>query len=465
MIPSLFVSLLYGETDTTIAFLQTILPMVIIGGLIACFVRTETNKMKIRDGIAIVSLCWILSSFLGAIPFIVSGEIPNFSEAFFEASSGFTTTGSSILTDVEAMSKGMLFWRSFTHWLGGMGILVFAIAILPALGINGNKIAQVETTGPTMDKISSKMHDTAKILYKMYFSFTVVMLLLLLLGDMNLFDALLNTFGSMGTGGFSNYNVSIGHFDSAYLQIVITTFMILAGTNFTLYYYLFKGYVSDFVKDAELRIYLLIFVGFSLLIAANLWFTNTYDSLGRTFLASFFQSASIMTTTGFATEDYDLWPMFSKTLLLLLMFIGGCSSSTAGGIKVIRIIVLIKMIKRGIVMRLHPQAIVSIKINKKALPADTASGIAGFFFLYMGLFVVGTILVSLENYDLTTCFSAVAACLGNIGPGFALVGPTMNFSLFSDPTTLLLSFLMIAGRLELFTLILLFSPQFWSQDK
>lgn len=465
MIPSLFVSLIYHEPDVVHAFFVTIMPMLFLGVLLVIAFKPKSKKLRIRDGYTIVALCWILASLFGAIPFVISGYIPHFIDAFFETCSGFSTTGSSILTDVEALPKGLLFWRSFTHWLGGMGILVFAIALLPTLGISGTKIARAETTGPTLDKITPKISDNAKILYLIYFGLTTIQVLLLMIGDMDLYDALINSFGSMGTGGFSHYGDSIAHYNSAYIDGVITVFMMLAGVNFSLFYCILRGDWRDFIKDIELRAYLYIFFSVSFVMALNLWYSNIYTGLGESLRYSLFQSASIMTTTGFATADYDLWPTFSKILLFCLMFIGGCSASTSGSVKVIRIVILFKMIKRGLILRLHPRAVVSIKLGKKNMPADTVSAIGSFIFLYISVFFIGTLLVSLDNFDMVTSMSAMASCLGNIGPGFGSVGPSLNFSLFSDFTTGFLSIVMLAGRLELFTIILLFSPHFWNPDK
>lgn len=465
MLPSLLVSFLYGEKDAVSAFLVTILPMLVCGGVVMLLVKADFDHLKIRDGFFMVAMIWTFGSVLGAIPFVISGYIPNYIDAFFETVSGFTTTGSTILKDIEVLPKGLLFWRSFTHWIGGMGIIVFAIALLPMLGISGQRIAKAETTGPTFGKLTPKLTESAKILYLIYVSMTILEVILLMLGGMSAYDSLIHTFGSVGTGGFSNYNASIAYFGNPYFEIVITVFMVLAGTNFTLYYYALKGNWREFFSDSELRCYLLIFGIAVALIALNLWLTNSVSTLGTSLRHSFFQAASIMTTTGFASVDFDLWPSFSKMILFLLMFIGACSSSTAGGIKVIRILLLLKYMKRGIMMRLHPRAVIAIKINEKPIPADTISAVANFLFLYMGIFFVGTLLLSLENYDLITTASAVAACLGNIGPGFNLVGPILNFSLFSDASTFMLSIIMLMGRLELFTIILLFTRQFWNPDK
>ena len=465
MIPSLLVSYIYEEADIVFSFFLTILPMIFIGTGILLTVKADMTNLKIREGFAIVALCWILGSILGCLPFVISGYIPNFIDAFFETVSGFTTTGSTILVDIQVLPKGLLFWRSFTHWVGGMGIIVFAIALLPALGISGQKIARAETTGPTFGKITPKVSESAKILYLIYISLTLIEIILLLLGDMNLYDAMIHTFGSIGTGGFSNYNASVSYYDSFYIDIVITIFMVLAGTNFSLYYYVLRGHWKEFFSDSELRLYLLIISVSAILIAGNLWFSNYYETFGKSLRYSLFQSASIITTTGFATADFELWPTFSKMILFILMFIGGCSSSTAGGIKVIRILLLFKLMKRGIAIRLHPRAVIAIKINEKPIPADTISAVANFVFLYFAIFFIGTILISLENFDMVTTISAVTACLGNIGPGFSLVGPVLNYSIFSDLATFLLALLMIIGRLELFTIILLFTRQFWNPDK
>ena len=465
MLPSLLVSYIYGEFAVAKSFIVTIVPIFIFGTILLLIVKADLGNLKVREGFMIVALCWILGSILGCLPFIISGYIPNFADAFFETVSGFTTTGSTILEDIEVIPKGLLFWRSFTHWIGGMGIIVFAIALLPALGISGQKIARAETTGPTFGKITSKVSESAKILYLIYISFTAIEIILLKIGGMNFYDSMIHTFGSIGTGGFSNYNASVGRFNSLYIDIVITIFMLLAGTNFSLYYQILRGRWKDFFSDSELRLYLLIFSISVFLITANLWLSGSYDSIGQSLRYSLFQSSSIMTTTGFATADFDLWPTFSKMILFFLMFIGGCSSSTAGGIKVIRILLLLKLMKRGIAIRLHPRAVIAIKINEKPIPADTISAVANFVFLYFLIFFVGTILLSLENFDLLTTLSSVAACLGNIGPGFSLVGPVLNYSIYSDLSKFMLAILMLIGRLELFTIILLFTRQFWNPDK
>ncbi len=464
MAPSLAVAGIYKEMPALLAFAATIAAAVLMGCGLLRFGRRASAALKVRDGFLIVSLCWIVSALLGAVPFLISGSIPGFVDAFFESCSGFSTTGASVLTDVEALPKSIAFWRSFTHWIGGMGILIFAIALMPSLGINGQNIAVSETPGPTLDKITPKMSDTAKALYAIYIAFTIVETLLLRIGGMNLYDALIHAFGTVGTGGFSNYNASIAHFDSAYVDIVVTVFMILAGANFNLYYMTLKRNPVSLIQDAEFRFYLLILASASLLIAANLYLTGTFGSIAQSLRSSVFQASSILTTTGFATDDFNMWPTFSKMILLLLMFIGGCSSSTGGGLKVVRVLILLKLIRRGIATRLHPNAIVTAKLNGKNVPADTVTAIANHAFLYMVVVFLSILLISIDDLGFTTSITSVLACIGNIGPGFDLIGPAGNFSVFAAPAKLLLSFLMLAGRLELFTLFMLLMPKFWNPN-
>lgn len=464
MIPSLAVAGIYKEMPALLAFLSTIIGIGILGAFLLHTGQRNAVNLKVRDGFLIVSLCWIVSAVAGSIPFVVSGSIPNFIDAFFETCSGFSTTGASILTEIEPLPKSILFWRSFTHWIGGMGILIFAIALMPSLGINGQNIAVSEAPGPTLDKVTPKMSDTAKALYFIYIVFTVAETVLLMLGGMSLYDALIHTFGSVGTGGFSNYNDSVAHFDSTYIDVVITIFMILSGANFNLYYMSIRRGIQNLIHDAEFQFYLIIIAVVTILISLNLLFSSYYEHIGQSLRYSVFQTASILTTTGFATTDFDLWPTFSRMLLLLLMFIGGCSSSTGGGVKVIRILILLKLIKRGIATRLHPSAIVNVKLNGRNVSADTVTAIANHAFLFMAVVFISTLLISLNNFNLTTSFTSVITCLGNIGPGFDLVGPSANFSIYAMPSKLLLSFLMLAGRLELFTLLILLTPKFWNQD-
>lgn len=465
MLPSFLVSLIYGETAVCVAFFFIIAASILVGTILAKLCKSHMAQLKVRDGFLIVTLCWFVATIMGALPFVFTGSIPNFVDAFFESCSGFSTTGSSILSDIEVLPKGILFWRSFTHWIGGMGILVFAIALMPSLGISGQNIAISETTGPSLDKISPKMSDTAKNLYGIYLLFTIMQTLLLMLGGMNLFDALVHTFGTVGTGGFSTYNTSVGYFDSAYIDIVITVFMILCGVNFNVYFLLAKRNFKALMESIEVRYYLGITALVSIFIAIVLMTGNTYSSVQDAALDSVFQTASILTTTGYATADYETWPIVCQLVILLLMFIGGCSSSTSGGVKVIRIIVLMRLVRRGISTRLHPNVIENVKLGDKIVPGDTVSAIANHMFLYIVMIFAGTFIIAFENQDLLTCFTSVITCLGNIGPGFGAVGPAENFSGLSSLSKLLLSVYMIAGRLELYTLFIVLMPRFWNPDR
>lgn len=458
------VSLIYMEYEVTATFVCTVVPMILAGLTIHKVIIPDSHNLTVRDGFLIVPIWWIAASVIGAIPMVASGAMTNPIDAFFEMASGLTTTGASVLSDIESLPRSILYWRSFTHWIGGMGILIFAVAVLPSLGMGANILASAEAPGPTMDKITPKMSDTAKNLYKIYGALTVIQMGLHMMTGMDWYDASTNAFATLGTGGFSPYNESIVHFGSFATEMIIGVFMILAGVNFNLYYYALikENGIKSLLKDEEFKLYI-SFIGITtLLMAANLFFNNVYK-MGEALRFSFFQVSSIITTTGFCSADYDMWPAFSKLLLVMLMFVGGCSSSTGGGIKVIRILVIMKLIKRGIQVQLHPNAIISIKVNDKKLSIDNINLIASMMFLHIVVVAVSTILVSLDGTDLISAFTAVLACIGNIGPGLNLVGPTMNFSLFSEPVTLLLSVLMIAGRLELYTFFMIFVPAFWQK--
>jgi trk system potassium uptake protein TrkH len=444
------------------AFLIT----VIITGVIGFIMSKKTvikNNVNVREGLAIVALGWIFASLFGALPFYLSGSIPLYVDALFETVSGFTTTGASILSNVEGLPHGVLFWRSFTHWIGGMGILVFTIALLPALGIGGFQIFKAESPGPTKDKIMPRIKDTAKILYTIYFSITILQIILLKLGGMSFFESMLHTFGTVGTGGFGIKNNSVAFYNSTYIHIIIGVFMLLSGVNFSLYYSLFKGGWKDVFKNEELRLYLAIVLMAIIAIAVNLSVTS-YAGVFRSLRDSFFQVSSIITTTGYTTANFDIWPTFSKMILFTLMFIGGCAGSTAGGIKVVRILILMKLIKRDVTKLFHPRAFISIKNSGKKVTDETIVSISGFFTLYIMIFVISTIIISLEGLDIVSTSSAVAATLGNIGPGLGVVGPASNFGGFSSASKVLFSFLMLSGRLEIFTLITLILPKNWTME-
>lgn len=411
MTPSLFISI-YTDGIDRFPFLITIFITGMIGFILSRN-KSRDRHINAKEGLAIVSLGWLIASLLGGIPLYLSGSTPTYIDAFFEIVSGFTTTGATVIANVEILPKGVLFWRSFTHWIGGMGILVFTLALLPALGIGGFQIFKAESPGPIAGKIAPRIKDTAKILYATYFAITIIQVVLLKLGGMSLFDSLIFTFGTVGTGGFANRNASVGAYDSTYIHLVIGSFMVLSGVNFSLYYSLIKRKWKDIILDEEIRLYFIIILLAVMGIGINLYKTS-YTHLGLAFRDSFFQVGSIMTTTGYSTANFDIWPTFSKAILLLLMFIGGSAGSTAGGMKVIRILVILKLIKREILKIFHPRAVKPVKINDRLLPNETIAGINSFTGLYMILFALSTILVSLEGVDLVSAASSVAATLGDL---------------------------------------------------
>ncbi|TJX15420.1 TrkH family potassium uptake protein [Tissierella creatinini] len=461
MVPSYIISVFTKGNDAS-AFLFTILLTALIGVVLASRKKVH-HRIIARDGFAIVTLGWIFASILGALPLYLAGNTTTYIDALFEIVSGFTTTGSTILANVEILPRGTLFWRSFTHWIGGMGILVFTLALLPSFGIQGFQIFKAESPGPVAGKIAPRIKDTAKILYVTYIIITLIQVILLLMGGMNLFDSFVFTFGTVGTGGFAPYNSSVGAYPSTYIHLVIGTFMILSGVNFSLYYMGYRGKIRDVFKDEELRLYLIIIVLAVLAIALNLFFTN-YDSMGLALRDAYFQVSSIMTTTGYATVDFDLWPSFSKGILLLLMFTGASAGSTAGGMKVIRILVMLKMIKREVGKSFHPRAMMPIKVNGRIMQNETVSGIVSFMALYLFIFVVSSLLIMLEGVNIESAIASVAATLGNIGPGLDFAGPTRNFVYYSQPAKFLFTILMLLGRLELFTVISLIAPRSWRRD-
>lgn len=463
MLFPLIAAFIYHEPAAMGSFISVIFPSVLIGFIIVAKVKPSDAPVKIRDGFLIVGSVWLLSTFIGALPFAISG-VMSFVDALFETASGFTTTGASILKDVEIVPMSILFWRSFTHWLGGLGIVIFAIALLPQLNIGAFNIVRAETPGPSFEKLSPKLKDQSRILIIVYMSMTTAQTLLLKLGGCTWFDSLVYTFGSVGTGGFATYNNSVGHFGGSYVPIVITIFMLMGGSNLSLYYTSFRFGISRLLKDAEFRCYMAIVGIATLAITVNLISMNLYNS-GVALRESAFQVASVITTTGYATVNYDLWPTFSKCILFALYLCGGCSGSTGGGPKIIRVLVLLKFIRRGVLVRLHPNAVIDVKLDGKPVPADVVSAITGFAFLYLSTVVISGAVISLDGFDMITSFSAAFATVGNVGPGFNLVGPAMNYSIFSDWSKLLMTFLMLAGRLEFFTLFMLFTPRFWNKNR
>lgn len=450
------VSLLYGE-NCALSFALTIVVALATGALLTLLCRSEHGSSSIKDGFMIVALTWIVLSAIGALPFVFSGEIPRYVDAFFETVSGFTTTGATILPDVEAMSKGMLFWRSFTHWIGGMGILVFVVMLLktPDRSIN---ILKAEMPGPTVDKLAPKSKDTARILYLLYIVLTVAEIVFLLLGGMSLFDSVVHALSTAGTGGFGAYNASAANF-SPYIQWVLTIFMFLFGVNFNLYYLLLLGRVGDFLHNTELKVYMGIVLVSVAVITVDI--LPLYQSVSVSLRQAAFQVAAVMTTTGFVSADFTVWTPLSKALLLMLMFVGGCAGSTAGGLKVSRVAILCKMIRRDLRHTLRPRMVDVIKMDGRRLEEQTAHSVAVYFALYI-LCVGGLLLcLSCSPFDLETNLFATVSCFNNVGPGFGMVGPVGNYSPYSPVMKLFLCAGMLLGRLEIYPMLLLFVPAAW----
>jgi len=461
MLPSLVIAYIYDEKAAGMAFLKSIVLAFTIGVTILVAVKPTSTILKMRDGYLIAALCWFMASAIGAFPYLLSEVIPNYGDAFFESVSGFTTTGATTIDDFSSIPKAVQFWRALSHWLGAMGILILAISLLPALGIGGLKLLSAETPSPTVEKMGTRISDTAKKLYLIYISLTVIEVMLLLIGGLNLFDAMIHTFGSMGTGGMSNYSSSIARFDNLLIEFIVIFFSFLASINFVLYHQLLERKWKAFFADRELRTFVAILIISFLLITMNLWLSGTYDSFGKSLRYAAFQAAAFMTTSAYATTDYTLWPSFSQMMLICLMLIGGCSASACGSMKVIRFMILFKLVVRGTYKRLHPNAVVPVKIGAKTISAETVSKVSSFAIVYFSILVIGCLVVSIENHDILTTISSVIGALSNTGLGFGELGPTENFSIFSGPTRIFFSVLMIAGRLELFTIIMLVSPSFW----
>ena len=452
----LAVALLYREP--AMPWLITMAALVVCGALLS-FRKPERTALYAKDGFAAVALVWLLMSAFGALPVVLSGDILHYVDAFFETVSGFTTTGASILPAVEPLSRGSLFWRSFTHWVGGMGVLVFVMAILPMSDGHTMHILRAEMPGPTAGKLVSRMSDTAKILYGIYFVMTAVMILLLVLGGMDLFDACIHAFGTAGTGGFSSRNASVGAYNSAYIDIVTGIGMLAFGVNFNLYFFLLVRRFREVLRSEELWVYLGIVAASTAAIAANI--LSLYDSVGTALRHTFFQVSSVITTTGYATVDFGQWPVFSKTVLVLLMFVGGCAGSTAGGLKVTRIVTLAKAAVMDMRKMLHPNAVINVRMEGRALPEKQVRGVQAYLSIYILILCGSWLLLSLAGFDELTTFTAVVTCINNVGPGLNMVGPTGNFGFFAPWAKLLLSFDMLAGRLELFPMLLLFAPSIW----
>jgi len=461
MLLALTVSLIYGEYDSK-AFLISSGICIGLGSLIAWLTQKANKEIGKREGFIIVALVWVVFSFFGTLPYIISGSIPDFTNAFFETISGFTTTGSSILADIEALPHGILFWRSISQWLGGMGIIVLSLAILPVFGIGGMQLFVAEVPGPAPDKISPRIRQTAKTLWVIYLGFTIAELLLLWIGGMSLFDAICHSFTTMATGGFSTKQASIAHWSSPFIQYVIVLFMFFAGTNFTLSYLALKGRFKSVFKDEEFKYYVFFILGFTLIIYIGLIIT-TQLGMERAFRHTLFQVVSIITTTGFATADYLLWTPFLTILIFTLFFFGGSAGSTGGGVKIMRIVLLLKNSYYELRRLVHPNAVIPVRFNKRSVDSKIITNVLAFFMLYLLIFGFSTAVFTLIEPDLESAMGAVATSLGNIGPGLGNVGPSENFLHVSPSGKWFLSFLMLLGRLELFTILVLFSPSFWKQ--
>ncbi len=461
MLLALAVSLIYGEHDTT-AFLFSSGICLVTGGAIAWLTNGAKKDIGKREGFIIVALVWVVFSFFGSLPYILSNSIPNFTNAFFETISGFTTTGSSILSDIEALPHGILFWRSISQWLGGMGIIVLSLAILPVFGIGGMQLYVAEVPGPSPDKISPRIRQTAKTLWIIYLGFTATEIILLWIGGMSFYDAVCHSFTTMATGGFSTKQASIAHWSSPFIQYVIIVFMFFAGTNFTLSYLALNGRFKSVFKDEEFKYYVFFILGFTALIFGGLLLT-TQLGVEHAFRDSLFQVVSIITTTGYATTDYLLWTPFLTILIFTLFFFGGSAGSTGGGIKIMRIVILLKNSYYELRRMIHPHAIIPVKFNKHSVDAKIVTNVLAFFMLYLIIFALSTIVFTLIEPDIESAMGAVATSLGNIGPGLGNVGPAENFLHVSPVGKWFLSFLMLLGRLELFTILVLFSPTFWKQ--
>lgn len=460
MVGPLLVSLFYQDGAQR-ALLWALLITTGLGLFLFLLTREgKGNQLNHRDGVAIVTLGWVAAGLVGALPFMLSGSITNFTDAYFESISGFTTTGASILTNIEGLPEGVLMWRSITQWFGGMGIIVLSIAILPFLGIGGMQLYKAEIPSPVVDKLKPRISDTAKTLWKVYMLITALEIVLLFVGGMPFYEAVCHTFCTMPTGGFSPKNFSIAHYNSAYFDGIIVVFMLLAGINFSLHYRLIKGDFSIFGRDPECRVFLITAGLFTVLVTFNIY-GSVYHTLATAFRYAAFQVSSILTTTGFVTANYDLWPSFSRKILILCMFLGGMAGSTGGGMKTMRIMLLAKQAYQEIFRIIHPHAITTVKLGGKPVPADILSSIWGFFILYLGLFVISAMIMASLGLDIVSAFSSVAACIFNVGPGLGVVGPVKNYLTIPLIGKWVLIFCMLLGRLEIYTVIVLMMPEYW----
>ena len=456
----LFWSLYLGEPDVRAILLSMVICLTCGGALWAAGWGSRAPVLR-REGMAVVGLGWLLAALFGAFPFYLSGATPSFVDAYFEAMSGFTTTGSTILTDIEVLPRGVLFWRSFTHWLGGMGIVVLFVAILPYLRAGGKQLYRSEVPGPTAEALRPRVSETASLLWRVYVGISALEVLLLYLQGMSFYESLCHTFGTMATGGFSTRNASIGHYNSAGIDATITVFMVAAGTNFGLYFHVLRGRWRTLLRDVEWRSYLGILAIVVAALTANLVLSQTYDGVFDAFRYASFQTVSVMTTTGYGTADFEVWPSFTKLVLVALMFVGGCAGSTGGGIKVVRILVLSKNAYLGVEQVFRPHIVRTLKIGGGAIPDDVRNAIVVYYSVLMVIFLSCSMAMAAMGLDLVTAVTSVVATLNNIGPGLGGVGPVDNYAFIYWPGKLLLSLCMVLGRLELYAVLVLFLPSFW----
>lgn len=461
----LLIAVIDHEPKNVLAYIESLCLILLVGSALLLFSRGGNRMFSAQEGFAATGLSWIFMSAFGALPFFLSGQIPSYVDAFFEMVSGFTTTGASILTDVEALSRCNLFWRSFSHWLGGMGVLVFLLAVVPGARKNGGTgiyLMRAESPGPSVDKLTPHLRQTAMILYGIYILLTALCIVCLLLGGMPVFDSFCIAFGTAGTGGFAIKNSSMGGY-SYFLQTVVTVFMFLFGVNFSLYYMLLLRKFKAVFKNEELRLYFGIAAGSIVLIAINI--SRMYNTVYEAVHHAAFQVVSIMTTTGYGTVDFEQWPAFSKAILLSLMFIGASAGSTGGGLKVSRVLLLMKSIRRTIRKALHPRRVQPVYMDGRAVSEEVCDNVNAYLAIYCVILVLSFAVISVDGFSIGTNFSAVASCFNNIGPGFELVGATQNFSIYSDLSKIILSLDMLLGRLEIFPLLLLLSPDTWSRRR
>lgn len=461
----LLIAVIDHEPRNILAYIESLCLILLVGSALLLFSRGGNRMFSAQEGFAATGLSWIFMSAFGALPFFLSGQIPSYVDAFFEMVSGFTTTGASILTDVEALSRCNLFWRSFSHWLGGMGVLVFLLAVVPGARKNGGTgiyLMRAESPGPSVDKLTPHLRQTAMILYGIYILLTALCIVCLLLGGMPVFDSFCIAFGTAGTGGFAIKNSSMGGY-SYFLQTVVTVFMFLFGVNFSLYYMLLLRKFKAVFKNEELRLYFGIAAGSIILIAINI--SRMYNTVYEAVHHAAFQVVSIMTTTGYGTVDFEQWPAFSKAILLSLMFIGASAGSTGGGLKVSRVLLLMKSIRRTIRKALHPRRVQPVYMDGRAVSEEVCDNVNAYLAIYCVILVLSFAIISVDGFSIGTNFSAVASCFNNIGPGFELVGATQNFSIYSDLSKIILSLDMLLGRLEIFPLLLLLSPDTWSRRR